>query len=159
MNIAVKKTLYIIAVLTIFITSGCNALTAKEIGRLPINEVSIDDDHLIVKETELLLKKGDQLSIWSDMNIAYQGEVSLLFKLEILKDGEQMGGMEIDPTDKKITIGEFKKQVMDQTDWSFTGRNSGFIVDDDGTYTFRGILVASDNPSLKVSKAEVVFKK
>jgi hypothetical protein len=48
---------------------------------------------------------------------------------------------------------------MDKTSWSFSGKNSQMKIEEDGKYTFKGILVASENPSLKVTKAEIVFKK
>jgi hypothetical protein len=79
--------------------------------------------------------------------------------VEIWKDGKNTGGFEVDPTEKKITIGEVKTTVMDKTDWSFSGKNSVYKIEEDGKYTFKGILVASENSSLKVTKAEVVFKK
>ena len=154
-----KNLISILAITSVILFSGCDALTGQEIGRLPINEVSIDDDHLIIKETELNLKKDDKLAIWSEMDMSYSGDVSFLFKLEILKDGEKMGGMEIDPTDKKVTIGEVKTEVMGETNWKFTGRNTGITIEEDAKYTFRGILVSSNSTSLKINKAELVFKK
>ncbi|WP_254160693.1 hypothetical protein [Chryseosolibacter histidini] len=48
---------------------------------------------------------------------------------------------------------------MDKTSWSFSGKNSEIKIEEDAQYTFKGILVASDNPSLKVTKAEVFFRK
>jgi hypothetical protein len=93
------------------------------------------------------------------MDIEYEGDVALRFRLEIWKDGKKLGRLEVDPTEKKITIGEIKTTVMGKTDWSFSGKNLNYKVEEDGKYTFKGILVASENSSLKVSKAEVIFKK
>ena len=89
----------------------------------------------------------------------YEGEVDLRFRIEILKNGKKHGGLEIDPTDKNITIGEIKTSVMGKTNWSFSGKNSQFTIEDDGEYTFKGILVASNNPTLEIEKAEIVLKK
>jgi hypothetical protein len=140
------------------ILTGCDALTGKEVGRLQINQLSTEGN-LVVKETTLDLKKDDEIGIWSDMDIEYEGDVALRFRVEIWKDGKNMGGFEVDPTEKKITIGEVKTTVMDKTDWSFSGKNSVYKIEEEGKYTFKGILVASENSSLKVTKAEVVFKK
>ena len=138
---------------------GCEALTGKEVGRMPINHVSTNDDNLIIQEVSLDLEEGEDISIWSDMDIAYEGEVSLRFRIDVLKDGETIANLTLDPTDKNITIGEVEKSIMGKTDWRFSGKNSVFEIEESGRYTFKGILIASDNQSLEVNKAEVVLKK
>ena len=149
----------IISLLVLSLTIwGCDAITGKEIGRLPINQVSTEDN-LIIKEVNLDLKKGDEVGIWSDMDFEYEGDVAFRFRMEILKDGEKQNGFEIDPTDKNITKGEVRTTLMDKTDWSFVGKNSEIQIVEDGKYTFRDILVASENPTLKLTKAEIVLKK
>lgn len=140
------------------VVMGCDAITGKEVGRLPINKVSTEEN-LVTNEVTLDLKKDDEIGIWSDMDIAYEGALGLRFRIEIERDGKKIGGFEIDPMRKHITIGEVKTTIMDKTEWSFTGKNSEYVIEEDGKYTFRGILVANDNPSLKVTKAEVIFKK
>lgn len=145
--------------LSVVFLSGCDALTGKEVARLPINQVSRDDNHLIIKDTSINLKKGDEVGIWSDMDIHYEGDIGLMFKMQILKDGQGYGHLEFDPTDKYVTLGEIKKSLMGKTDWSFFGKNSKFKVEESGNYTFKGILIATDNPSLIINKAEVVLEK
>lgn len=144
-------------VLTLLLTA-CDALTGKEVGRLQINQLSTEEN-LVIKETTMDLKKDDEIGIWSDMDIEYEGDVALRFRVEVWKDGEQIGTFEIDPTDKNITMGEVKTTVMGKTEWSFSGKNSEYKIEADGKYTFKGILVSSENSSLKVTKAEVFFKK
>lgn len=139
--------------------AGCSAITGEEVARLPINQISVSDDNLIMKEASLALKKGDKIALWSEMDVKYEGDVLLRFKLEILKDGELFQGLEIDPTDKNITIGEVKSSIMGKTDWRFSGKNGQIKIEEDGHYTFKAIFVASNNPSLKVDKAELVLKK
>ena len=151
-----KRLLKVLAISLVF--TGCDALTGKEVGRLQINQLSTKEN-LIAKETTLDLKKNDEIGIWSDMDIAYEGDVALRFRVEVKKDGKTIGGFEVDPTEKNITIGEVKTTVMGKTDWSFTGKNNVYKIESDGKYTFKGILVASDNATLKVTKAEIVFKK
>lgn len=150
---------FLIVAFTSILFTACSAITGEEVGRLPINQVSTDDDNLIIKEISLDLKKDEKIAIWSDMDIEYEGKVALRFKMEILKNGENFGGLEIDPTDKNITIGEVKTSLMGKTDWRFSGKNSEIKIEEDGNYTFKGILVASENSTLKVTKAEIVLKK
>jgi hypothetical protein len=93
------------------------------------------------------------------MDIEYEGEIALRFRMEVLKNGVKTGDLEIDPTAKNITLGEIKTSLQDKTDWSFSGKNSEISIEEDATYTFKALLVASENPTLKVTKAEIVLKK
>lgn len=155
-----KRLLLLITVsLSLYLLPGCNALTGEEVARISINQVSTDDDNLVVKETSLDLKKDDKIAIWSDMDIEYEGYITLRFRIEILEDGEKYSELEINPMDKNITVGETKTTLMGKTNWSFSGKNTNIKIEEDGIYTFKGILVSSENPSLKVNKAELVFKK
>lgn len=152
-----KINLFLLFISPLLITS-CEAITGKEIGRLPINELSLEGD-LRIKETKLELSKDDEIILWSDMSFEHEGEVELRFRVEVLMDTVRLGGLEFDPTDKNVTIGEVKSTIMNKTSWRFSGRNTKLDIKDDGIYTFRGILIASENPTLKVNKAEIVFKK
>jgi len=140
------------------VLAGCDALTGKEVARLPINQLSTEQN-LVAKETTLDLKKGDEIGIWSDMDIAHDGDVELRFRIEISRDGKVIDGIEVDPTKKNITLGEVKTTVMNKTTWRFSGKNANYEIKEDGKYTFKGILIASENSSLKITKAELVFKK
>lgn len=155
----IKAISFLITSLLVSILVSCNAITGEEVARLPINQVSTSDDNLIVKETSLKLKKDEEIAIWSEMDMEYEGDVALRFKMEILKDGEKYGALEVDPTDKNVTIGEVKTSIMDKTKWSFSGKNAEIKIEEDGNYTFRAILAASENPTLKIDKAELILKK
>ncbi|WP_417859351.1 hypothetical protein [Xanthomarina gelatinilytica] len=147
---------FIIPVL-LFLLS-CNSILKKEVGRLKINKLSTESN-LVIEQTELNLKKDDDIKVWSDIDIEYEGDVTLMFRIEILKDDENLGVLEVDPMEKSVTIGELKTSIMGKTNWSFTGKNSNITIEEDGIYTFRGLLVSSENPSLTITKAEIVLKK
>ncbi|MBR9918594.1 hypothetical protein GYB29_13180 [bacterium] len=149
---------FITLTLLLIFLNACSALTGEEVARLPVNKLTIDDSNYRMEKTTLDLKAGDELAIWSDMDIEYTGEVALRFRLEILKDGEKFGGIEIDPTDKDVTLGETKVAINDKTSWSFSGRNSVLTIEEDGEYLFKAILISAGNPSLKIEKAELVLK-
>ncbi|MBL3656260.1 hypothetical protein [Fulvivirga sediminis] len=143
----------------VLVLAGCDALTGKEVARIPVNEVSTDDNNLLIKETSLDLEKGDELSIWSDIDVEYEGDVVMSFRMEVLKDGAKFGGMEIDPFEGDMTINESKVQLGGKTEWGFTRRNANLTIEEAGNYTFQAILVTSENPTLKIDKAEIVLKK
>lgn len=150
---------FLVFTISTLLLIGCSALTGEEIARLDINEVSIDNNNLVIKEASLQLKKEEEISFWSDIDISYDGAVALRFKIEVLRDGINLGVLDIDPTDKNITLGEVKTSLQGKTNWSFTGKNTEYKIEEDGEYTFKGILVASNNPTLKIKKAEVILKK
>ncbi|MEL6626477.1 MAG: hypothetical protein AAFQ83_20445 [Bacteroidota bacterium] len=149
----------ILLLLSLCLWTACDALNAEEVARLPINAVSLDPENPVMKEASLELKQGEKLYFWSEMDFEYEGEVQLLFRVELLREGESMGVIEIDPTVKDITIGQIKTTIMDKTSWSFSGKNNHMTVEESGSYTFKGVLVASDNPTLVIDKAEIVLKK
>jgi hypothetical protein len=138
--------------------SGCDALMGKEVARLPINEVSTTG-HEVVKEATVPLKKGDEIALWSDMDFAYEGSSPVRFQVQITKDGAPFKELQLDPTEKNVTIGEVKTNLNGSVNWRFSGKNAELVVPAAGSYTFRARLVAADNPTLRISKAELVLKK
>ena len=137
---------------------GCSAITGEEIARLEINKVSTNGK-FIDKEATLDLNKGDEIAFWSDMDMEYAGAVELRFRVKVFKNHTKISELEIDPTKKNITMGEMKSTIMGKTKWNFLGKNSELTIEEDATYTFKSILVASKNPSLKINRAELVLKK
>jgi len=51
----------------------------------------------VIKEATLDLQKDDEIGIWSEMEIEYEGDVALRFRMEIWRDGKNLGQMELDP--------------------------------------------------------------
>ncbi len=144
--------------LATILLASCSAIFGEEIARIPINEVS-SHDNMIMKEVSVELTKDEEIAIWSDMDIEYEGNVELRFKLEIFKDGKLHGQLELDPTEKHVSVNEVKTSINGKTDWRFEGKNTKLRVEEDANYTFKGMLVASDNPTLVVNKAEIVLKR
>jgi len=150
------KKLTTIIILSMLLVS-CSAITGEEVARLAINKVSTKGN-FIDKEATLDLKKGDEIAFWSDIDIEYEGNVNVRFRVKVYKNGTKTSELEIDPTKKNITIGEVKTNIANKTKWSFTGKNSELKIEEDATYTIKSILVASKNPSLKINQAELVIK-
>ena len=142
--------------LLVFVTA-CDLIQGEEVARIPINKVS-KEERLAVQEISLELKEGDRLSIWSEMDVEYEGPMAFRFRIDIFLDGENLGLLEFDPTEKDITVGEVKTDIMGKVKWKFSGRNKVFLAEKDGNYTFKGILISSNNATLKLNKAEVVFR-
>jgi hypothetical protein len=137
---------------------GCDTLLGKEVARLPINEVSTAG-HEVAKEAAVPLKKGDEIALWSDMALAYEGDAPVRFQVQVLKNGAPFKQLELDPTEKNVSVNEVKTSFNDKVDWRFSGKNAELKIPEDGTYTFKARLVAATNPTLKITKAELVLKK
>ena len=138
---------------------ACNALLGEEVARLPVNVVSSSENQ-VVKEATLQLVKDEEVAIWSDMDLAYEGEQPLRFQVVVTRDGAPFKQLEFDPTVKNLTVGEVKTDINGQIDWRFTAKNAELKVPANGTYVFKARLVAStSNPTLKLKKAELMLKK
>lgn len=151
------RTFLLLAPIGLFLLPSCEALTGKEIARLTIDSLS-SPDHLVMGEATLPLKQGGAVSFWSHMDMAYDGEAALLFRVRVLRGDSDLTLLEIDPTEKNITVGETRTDIGGHTTWSFTGKNHEWTVPDDATYTFKAILTADENSSLKINKAELLLK-
>jgi hypothetical protein len=149
----------LLATLPLVVALGaCGSLFGKELARLSINTVSTPGQE-VVKEAALALQKGEEVALWSDMDMAYEGEAPVRFQVQVLQNGKPYRQLELDPTEKNVTVGEVKTSVNGKTTWSFTGKNGSLQIPETGTYTFRARLVAAANPTLKITKAELVLKK
>ena len=149
----------LLIVLISFSTIQCSGLLGEEEALLPINAVSVDDNNLIVKEATLKLDSGTVISFWSEMDMEYEGDMGFEFRIEVIKGDEQVAYIEIDPTDKNISLNEVFTEINNKTNWRFTWKNGEYNIPETGTYTFKSILIASPNESLKLEKAELILKK
>ena len=152
------KTIFSLIVLFLLFSS-CSALMGEEVGRIPVNKISEDEDHLVIKEIELDLKKGQKLAIWSEIDLESEGDLALEFRLRIFHEQTELEMKSIFPFKGNITMNEKKTQLNDKLDWSFSKKNDTYVVPESGHYTFAAILVSNGNKNVKINKAELVFRK
>lgn len=150
-------TLLFILLATVF-TYSCDAISAEEMARLSFDRVASQDD-LNIQTTELELKAGDKIQLWTEMNMEYEGPLGLEYRVMITKEADTLAFLQLDPEDKDVTMGEFKTEFGNETKWRFSGRMSKITIEDDGLYKFSSVLASSENPSLKLKKADLVLKK
>lgn len=142
---------------SVLLLPSCEALTGKEIGRLSVAGVSTDSN-FVVGETSVPLHKNEEVALWSHMDMEYDGEIDLLFRVRLVRDSMIVQELEMDPREKNITVGEVQSTFGGHTKWSFTGKNATVTIPADGTYNFQAILVASNPDALKLTTAELVLK-
>ena len=70
-----------------------------------------------------------------------------------------MSQFRLDALETNPTLMEVKTQVGDSYKWSFNGKMKSIVIEDDADYTFKAVLNSSENPSLLLKKADIVFKK
>ncbi len=154
-NNLIKK-IFVFSILPLLLFS-CNFFTGDEVGRLKINQLSTEDN-LIISETSIDFEKGDQVKIWTDMDLEYDGNIELRHFLEIYLEDEKIKEIEIDPFDKNVTIKESKMSINGNTKWSFSGKSQEITFDKNGKYTFKAFLMAGINDDIIIKQADLVFK-
>jgi hypothetical protein len=149
--------LLLLAISSILVLSSCSSLMGEEIARLSFKETS--NEKLNIEETTLSLKKGDEIKLWSDVDIEFEDALALQYTIEIFIDTTSKGGFRLDALETNPTLMEVKTQVGDSYKWSFNGKMKSIVIEDDADYTFKAVLNSSENPSLLLKKADLVFKK
>lgn len=136
---------------------SCDALTGKEIARATFTNVSTPEK-LEYKSTLIKLEKGEKIWFWTEMNLEYDGSLKLEFLVQFAKT---MGlpSIRLNPLQKDISINETKMVVGNHVSWSFSGRIGSFEAPVAANYDMGTLLLSSDNPTLKLKKAVLVFKK
>ncbi|GAB5527160.1 MAG: hypothetical protein Roseis2KO_50320 [Roseivirga sp.] len=150
--------LTVLCILTLGFIYGCDAISAEEVARLSFEKTASQED-LNIQSAELELKAGDKLQIWTEMSMEYEGSLGLEYQLLMIKGADTLAMYQLDPEDKDVTMGEVKTSFGSETKWRFSGRMTKITIEDDGLYIFSSVLAASENPSLKLKKADLVLKK
>ena len=137
--------------------SGCG-ISGEEVGRVEINQL-YNSDNMQLHSTEVQLFPGDELTIWSDMNLEYNGEPMIRGIVQVLDGNEIVFGQEFDPRISGITVSEKKVTLNNHTSWSFLKKNAVFEPQKDGMYTIKCFFMAPTDNGVKVNKAHIVLKK
>ncbi len=148
----------LLILLTAILAYSCDAISAKEVARLSFDRIATQEN-LNIQTTELELKAGDKIQLWTEMNMEYEGPLGLEYRVMVTKEADTLAFFQLDPEDKDVTMGEVKTSINDKTKWRFSGRMGKFAIEDDGLYKFSSMLASSENPSLKLNKADLVLKK
>lgn len=152
------KQTHILIILFAFLLAACSAITGEEIARINIENISTKDN-IDWKSVELDLNAGDKIHLWSEMDMKYEGDLALRYKLQVIKEADTLGYFEFDPMEKDITISELKTSFGNKTNWKFSGRSDFWNVKDSGHYVLRAILISNGNETLELNKSDIVIKK
>lgn len=128
----------------------------EEIARLPINKISTEED-IHEESVTLDLMAEDEVALWSEMDMKYDGDANMVFYVTVLLEGEELEELQFDPREKNISMKEVQTDINGKVNWSFSGKNGTFSIPEDGAYTFKGVFFAT--PNVSIEKAEIVIKK
>jgi len=156
---SMSKTLSTLNYVLLLLLMSCGPSIEQEVGRLAINGISAVEGYPLIDGITLNLRENDVISLWSDMDIEYEGEFELRFAIEISKSGATTSRIEIDPFIKSNTQNEKYNTQGTMTRWEFKGKNKEIIIDQTGEYLIKGMLISSENAKVTVNKAEVIIKK
>jgi hypothetical protein len=146
----------VLGIITSFLLVSCS-MFAEEIARIPFKQTS--NTELNIKEITLELSKDDKIAIWTDTDIEYEGQLALVYTLELWQDSTNIGVIELNALETNPTLMEVKTSFGNKTSWSYQGKMNAITIDNDGTYTFKAILQSSDNKTLLLKKSDLVLKK
>lgn len=153
-----KKINFILIASALLFLAACAALSSKETGRLSFTR-ALDDVKPEWKKIDLNLKQGEILRLWADMDLEYDGAVEMVYHVKLVKGADTLVAADLNPFEKKITMGEVKTTVMGKTKWSFSGQMHTVDIKEDGKYTVLAAFSRGLNNSLKLRKADLVLKK
>lgn len=135
---------------------SCDALTGKEIGRSTFTAVATPGK-MLHQRMKLKLAKGEKIQFWADMDVAYDGPLELEFFVQLPK-ALGLPSQRLDPLHTSLTVGEVKTVVGEHTTRRFSGRMGSFEAPVTAEYDFGTLLLSSDNATLQLKKADLVFK-
>lgn len=138
--------------------SACNILFGEEIARLEIKELSVEGTYH-EDSTTVQLKEGDEITIWTDVDLEYEGEVDYLFKAYIESPGKKKTYFTIYPEERSTTVGEVTTSFNNHTSTKYQGKAETVVITEGGTYTLRGYFITDSPDVLTVNKSDLVIKK
>ncbi len=130
----------------------------KEIKRVSIAQLSTADS-ILYTGTSLGFLDESTLSLWSDMDIEYDGNLYLSYNIDLYRDSIIVSHKKYDLLHPHIVKHEKKKQTNTNIKRSFTGKMGNILVENPGNYSFRVWLTSNGNTTLKLHKSELVIKK
>ena len=136
---------------------SCDAFMGKEVARATFTEV-VNPAKPEYQSVQLQLTKGEKIRFWTEMDLEYDGILGLEFEVAFAKT-LNINPLRLNALEKDVSMGEVKTVVGEHTKWRFSGRIGSFEVPVAGNYDIGVMLLSSNNPTLKLKKAVLVFKK
>jgi len=154
----IKKRFLIIPFLLVLFGGGC---LGEEIARITITHVGPGDEGPTTQERVVPLTEGEEISLWSEIDMEYVEPMDLLIDVEVKNEGgEVVDQFSYDPREQNVTIKEVRKNINGNVSWRWgSAKNASFTPGMGGEYTFHIVLTADPQDNFVLNSGAVVFKK
>ena len=142
-----------ITILSAIIISIIITSCEQEIGRLDLTKNN-------PAEIQFRLKKGEEVKLWTDIDITYKEKPLFVYDCEFYKGDEFLFKGGTDPLATTNNRDEVLINENNITRWKFYGQLEGtFKAKEDATYRIKTTFIKNSNPDLDINKVEMVFIK
>ncbi|MCI5058690.1 MAG: hypothetical protein MRY83_21440, partial [Flavobacteriales bacterium] len=112
------------------------------------------------KNTSINLKKGDEVSVWTDLDISYEGDLRMDYIVLILNGNDTVYSVQALPFDVNVKMKSVETSLGNKHNMSYEGKMATFPpLPDDGEYVFSSVLRSSVNETIELRKADLVIRK
>jgi len=122
-----------------------------------ITQVAFDNGF---KSQTFELEAGDQITLYTDIDIEYEGSILLDFlTVMVSEDNDTVHVSQTIPNDSELATRHTSKTFGSKKSESFKTKIGRFKIPENNTYFLKSIFRSSINKSLTLSKADVVVMK
>lgn len=160
MNIKGVLRIYLPVIIVSVLMYSCAGMFGEEFARIPIDEIS-SEGQLNVESKTIDLNAGDELSLWTDLDIEYSGSLELEYQLIVVIDGEDtLDLIRFDAFENDVSFNKRTVTFNNKTTYSVMGRLGPFQAEKDGSYEFNVAVFSNQNPDeFTFNKGDLVFRK
>lgn len=107
-------------------------------------------------EATITIPDGKPVSVWSDLDISYEGNKNLTYQIELYQDGKQVYEGSCDPRDVNVKMNSVSKNVGSRSELRQQGKLKCPEITGSGEFEVEAELVADEG--VTVSGCDLVFK-
>ena len=148
----------IVLIIAAFVS--CSAIFGEEFERIPINKISTSGN-LHMGAARFDLQKGEEISLWADFDVEYDGGLELEYQIVIVVDEKDtLDMLAFDPFEANVTMNSKSITINRHHEYSAEAKLATYEADETGSYEFNVVVFASRNPDeFTFNKGDLVFRK
>ena len=154
-----KNIISILFIATSLICFSCGIKT-EELETIVFEKVSSEDEVYAYESKELYLKKNEQISLWSKLDIKYENNPNLKYKVQIFSEKEgSIALFELNPLETDQSIMCYEQTIDNINEYNCTGRIDKFYMEDSGNYIFKAAFFSDSDKLINLKEASLLIKK
>ncbi|PLW92194.1 MAG: hypothetical protein C0592_12040 [Marinilabiliales bacterium] len=149
-----------IIVLCFLAICSCSVFFGDEFERIPIDNVC-SRENCSVESALIDLEKDEEISLWSDYDVEYEGNLQLEYQIVVVIDEKDtLDMMAFDPFYTNVTINSRSIQMNNHYEESAEAKLCDFTARKTGSYEFNVVVFANQKPGEFIfTKGDLVFRK